>query len=327
MLINEIVEVLPSVPTPTVGDIARKHGVSEQQIRSQLKKGIRVEYEHSKDRKIATEIALDHLNELPDYYTRLQDMEGQVTEDISLGDIDAVNRAADKLFRRVGIDVRFTKHFMDRVNDTRNGKPITVAELIRLFRQEYRRWGKPIARLGPDAEGTLKDLQTDINVPFVLVWDATNQELDMVAKTIMRKKDFRTHNTEFPVGQVQEAFKSDSTGLPDPDEILFNPSKADYFRDWKKWEGEVVYMSPDEYIRKCKEGFLRIGEYGDIMAGRDVARARKYAEMMRNGEKFDMPILDYRRDWFSQEGIHRAWAAQLLDLEEIPVGVLRDVKS
>ena len=41
-----------------------------------------------------------------------------------------------------GIDVEFTR-LSDRVNDERNVKPITVSELVRLFKQEYRRWGKP----------------------------------------------------------------------------------------------------------------------------------------------------------------------------------------
>jgi hypothetical protein len=68
-----------------------------------------------------------------------------------------------------------------------------------LFRDEYARWGKKIAQLGPDAEGVMKDMRSDINVPFALTWDSRNQELDLIAKTVMRKKNFRTPNQEFPV--------------------------------------------------------------------------------------------------------------------------------
>ena len=39
----------------------------------------------------------------------------------------------------LNIDVEFTKHFMDRVNDARNKTPITPAELTRLFKQSYRK--------------------------------------------------------------------------------------------------------------------------------------------------------------------------------------------
>jgi hypothetical protein len=78
MKINEFVtedEALPSVNTPTVGEIAEKFGYPMSSIMDQLRKGIDVEYEHTKDAKIAKEIALDHLWEMPDYYDRLEDME------------------------------------------------------------------------------------------------------------------------------------------------------------------------------------------------------------------------------------------------------------
>jgi hypothetical protein len=39
--------------------------------------GIKVEMEHTKNKTIAKRIALDHLAELPDYYTRLLKMEGK----------------------------------------------------------------------------------------------------------------------------------------------------------------------------------------------------------------------------------------------------------
>ena len=44
--------------------------------------------------------------------------------------------------------------------------PITSAELTRLFKQEYKRYGKPIAKMGPDKEAVMKDLQTNPNLPI-----------------------------------------------------------------------------------------------------------------------------------------------------------------
>ena len=41
----------------------------------QLKNGIEVEMEHTKDRKIAKEIAKDHLSEDPNYYKKLKKIE------------------------------------------------------------------------------------------------------------------------------------------------------------------------------------------------------------------------------------------------------------
>ena len=114
-------------------------------------------------------------------------------------DIQQLEQFADRIFANVGIDVEFTKHFKDRVNSERNAKPIVPAELTRLFKQERKRYGKPIAQMGPDSEAVMRDLQTDINVPFALTYDKDNDELDLIAKTVMRKKDFSTPNRVFAV--------------------------------------------------------------------------------------------------------------------------------
>jgi hypothetical protein len=109
---------------------------------------------------------------------------------ITKSDLDQVEKFADRLFAKVGIDVEFTRHFMDRVNDARNKKDITPSELTRLFKQSYSKYGKKIAQLGPDAEAVINDMKTNINVPFVL--NLKGNELELVAKTVMRKKDFKT---------------------------------------------------------------------------------------------------------------------------------------
>lgn len=56
-------------------DIAKKHNVSVSKIESQIRKGIKIEFEHTGCPKKAEEIAKDHLYEFPDYYTRLEKME------------------------------------------------------------------------------------------------------------------------------------------------------------------------------------------------------------------------------------------------------------
>lgn len=111
-------------------------------------------------------------------------------QELTKQDLDSIEKYADRLYKSVGIDVEFTRHFLDRVNDARNKKQITVAELIRLFKQSHKKYGKKIAKLGPDAEAVINDMQTDVNMPFVLKWDG--KELDLIAKTVMRKKDFKT---------------------------------------------------------------------------------------------------------------------------------------
>lgn len=116
-------------------------------------------------------------------------------------DLDTVEKYADKLYKSLGVDIEFTRHFLDRVNDTRNVKQITVAELIRLFKQSYKKYGKQIPKLGNDAQAVLNDIKTDINMPFVLKWDG--KEFELIAKTIMRKKDFKTSNKKLSFEENQ----------------------------------------------------------------------------------------------------------------------------
>jgi hypothetical protein len=61
--------------TPSLEAISRKHKTPIAFLQKQLAKGIKVEREHTKRDAEAREIALDHLAEIPDYYTRLHKME------------------------------------------------------------------------------------------------------------------------------------------------------------------------------------------------------------------------------------------------------------
>ncbi len=123
-------------------------------------------------------------------YVPVADLNAQSEKELKKSDLDQVEKYADRIFASLGIDVEFTRHFLDRVNDKRNVKQITPAELTRLFKQSFKKYGKKIAQLGPDAEAVINDMKTDINMPFVL--NLKGGELELVAKTVMRKKDFKT---------------------------------------------------------------------------------------------------------------------------------------
>ena len=120
-----------------------------------------------------------------------------IKEDISMSQLNQVEKHLDKIWAKVGIDVEFTRHFHDRVNDARNGKPINTAELLRIYKQIYKKYGKPISKLSNGVEILLKDMSTDINVPVVLKWDG--KEFDMIAKTVMRKKNFKSRTKKYAI--------------------------------------------------------------------------------------------------------------------------------
>lgn len=117
-------------------------------------------------------------------------MSGEVTS----ADLKSLERYLDRVWAHLDVDIEFTRHFLDRVNDSRNGKDITVEELRKLFVDAYKKHGGDIARKvnrHKDIGGVLTDLSTNINSPFVLKWDNRNKEIDLVTTTVMRKKNFK----------------------------------------------------------------------------------------------------------------------------------------
>jgi hypothetical protein len=67
---------MPSLKShKTVEQIAKKHRLDVSFIQKQLDMGEPIEHEHTKDHELAMDIALQHLDEIPDYYTRLKKME------------------------------------------------------------------------------------------------------------------------------------------------------------------------------------------------------------------------------------------------------------
>jgi hypothetical protein len=59
----------------TVEQIAKKHRLDASFIQKQLEMGEPIEHEHTQNHDLARDIALQHLDEIPDYYTRLKKME------------------------------------------------------------------------------------------------------------------------------------------------------------------------------------------------------------------------------------------------------------
>ena len=68
-------------PYKTVEEIAKKHRMDVYDIQKQLDMGVPIEHEHTKNHKLAMEIALQHLDEIPDYYTRLKKMEASAKKE------------------------------------------------------------------------------------------------------------------------------------------------------------------------------------------------------------------------------------------------------
>lgn len=87
---NEVIEESERTLNARLRDIARKHTQGKdkhshkdkidemiKKLKSQLNRGIKVEMEHNMGKTEAARIALDHLEEFPDYYDRLEKIESK----------------------------------------------------------------------------------------------------------------------------------------------------------------------------------------------------------------------------------------------------------
>jgi GNAT superfamily N-acetyltransferase len=138
------------------------------------------------------------------FLPQLRDAEAQKfsgeTNEMSKSTLNKIEKYAEKQLSPE--DIEFTKHFFDRLNDPRNGKEISDAELTGFFKRlsRYKKQFKDF--LEKYQQIVVKDKRTDINIPFV---KQTNQ---IIAKTVMRKDDFKTSNPTL-------AFEVAPHGYPD----------------------------------------------------------------------------------------------------------------
>ena len=91
------------------------------------------------------------------------------------------------------IDVEFTRHFFNQLTRKEHAKKITDAELIGFFKRIAKRKKHFTQFLQKWDEIVVKDGRTQINIPF------KNKVQQLIAKTIMRKPNFKTSNPEYKI--------------------------------------------------------------------------------------------------------------------------------
>jgi len=139
-----------------------------------------------------------------------------VDEDMSVPQINKAEQVASSIWAGVKVDVKFSQHFKERLNDPRNPTPITYDELVDIFAKEYERYRMAIKSLPMksgtenrgqvEAEAVLKDAATKLNIPFVM---KVNKNPDsngihhgtIIGKTNMKKDKFQTPNPVYTVNE------------------------------------------------------------------------------------------------------------------------------
>lgn len=118
--------------------------------------------------------------------------------EIPMGDLLQIDKFADKKLDPIEV-VLTHKHFMDRLVDPRNNKPISSAELIGFFKRLAKKRTEFVDFLKKYGEVVAKDNRTKINIPFM------KQANKAIAKTIMRKDNFKTPSPEIKFENIYEA--------------------------------------------------------------------------------------------------------------------------
>jgi hypothetical protein len=120
----------------------------------------------------------------PSNNTKQSDTSSELDEKVSISNLNSIEKYADSQLSPE--DIEFTKHFFDRVNDPRNGKEISDAELTGFFKRLAKHKKEFTDFINKYKEIVVTDRRSDINIPFV---KSANK---VIAKTIMRKADFKS---------------------------------------------------------------------------------------------------------------------------------------
>ena len=151
--------------------------------------------------------------------------------EMAQSNLNAIEKYADSQLSPE--DIEFTKHFFDRVNDPRNGKEISDAELTGFFKRLAKHKKEFTDFLNKYKEIVVTDSRSDINIPFV---KSANK---VIAKTIMRKADFKSSTPKI-VNELTNNEKRIKDGNP-----------ANVYYAFYKGKFDAVYwaMNPNDLFK------------------------------------------------------------------------------
>lgn len=101
-------------------------------------------------------------------------------------EVNALEQQLDQLMRPVGLDVEFSRHFVERLLG--RGQPITVPEILSAFDKLKKKYKKKLlsAKKNPGYEAILKDFDNDLNIVFGI---RPGQDIPQLMNVTIMKKD------------------------------------------------------------------------------------------------------------------------------------------
>jgi len=187
-------------------------------------------------------------------------------DEIPMADLQKIDHYADKQLNPVDV-VLTDKHFFDRLTDPRNKKPISQAELIGFFKRLGKKKKDFLNFLQLYGQIVAKDNRSKINIPFM------KQANKVIAKTVMRKDDFKTPDPEYKFEDIDEyvryrthkVYPKDKVGLGDEiDELAPHgyPDQKwidDHEKDLKKLRKKFNKEPKEKYYEPALGGGITEG--------------------------------------------------------------------
>jgi hypothetical protein len=179
---SEVIKDLDKVKT----DLLKKVDVLIAK-KKKLYSNVDIESPMSSDEKQLDKDIQSIFSQIQQLILQKRSLKKENTNEMAKADMDAVEKYADQQLAPSDIELgKETDHFFQRLNDPRNGKEISPAELTGFFKRLAKNKKKFLEFVKQYKEFVVKDRRTDINIPFVVMANK------LIAKTIMRKGDFKS---------------------------------------------------------------------------------------------------------------------------------------
>ena len=210
--------------------------------------------------------------------------------EMAKSDLDAVEKYADQQLSPEDVELgKESDHFFQRLNDPRNGKQISPAELTGFFKRLAKNKKKFLDFVKQYKEFVVKDSRTKINIPFMAVANK------LIAKTIMRKDDFKSSTPVYTTEAFNKTGELITEGgayghMHHPFDIEMNLTFSDLKNIVKKaltgdldvarektdgqalaisWvNGRLVAARNKSHLKNKGEGAMTIGQVADKFGGR-----------------------------------------------------------
>jgi hypothetical protein len=271
------------------------------------------------------------------------------TNEMSMSQLKGVERYAEKQLSPQ--DIEFTSHFFDRVNDPRNGKPISDAELTGFFKRLSKIKNKFKEFLEKYKEIVVTDKRYDINIPFV------KQANHVIAKTVMRKDDFKSSDpilsfeSEDSIDEVNTGFYDGMRGSMTANDAA-GATGYMYNHNWDEYDDQEYYLAnlPGfELVHEVPSEF-ELGRAVDqglpLMVHGDGGKTSKYNRILKADfkspqeflnsikskiketiQKVDDKWIVYRKTGGEQLGTHETYEEALKQLREIELDKFKKINS